>query len=133
MVAFGLGVSVLAAGPALIRLYSDRGRLCAQTAKKEKEKSARTRRPDPRLGELTRRSRKPPAGLLPTEAARDALAVLITDYRIAAQAAISRPEARQPRSAQRSATSARAQPLVVRRKRGVALTITVASDSADPL
>jgi hypothetical protein len=48
----------------------------------------------PALGELTRRRRKPPAGLLPTEAARDALAVLITDYRIAAQAAISRPEAR---------------------------------------
>ena len=54
------------------------------------------------------------------------------DYRIAAQAAISRPEARQPRSAQRSARSARAQPLVVRRKRGVPLTIKVASDSAEP-
>ena len=38
MVAFGLGVSVLAAGPAPNRLYSDRGRLCAQTEKKNLKK-----------------------------------------------------------------------------------------------
>jgi hypothetical protein len=76
MVVFGVGVSVLAAGPALIRLYSDRGHLCAQTAKKINRLELRT-------GPRPKRADAP-------------------------------------------------QPLVVRRKPGLALTITIASDSADP-
>ncbi len=48
LVASGLGVSVLAAGPARIRLYSDRRCLCARTAKK-----TQTRGSDPGHGAVT--------------------------------------------------------------------------------
>ncbi len=84
----------------------------------------RPRRPDEAQPQTDR-------GTTTDEAARDALAVLITDYRAAAQAAISRPEARQPRSAQNDATP---RPRAAAGRCGVtvALTLMVASDSADP-